>query len=179
MSTTTYETVVTFYYTIESLLNRIELGVLYKLKNRRTGVAGLDENSTIDATLLLKEYLGSISSDIFSKLTGPLGKTLQDLETPLEPYEYDATFTHPETEAETDNCVIFRMIFPTAFDSTSKPAIEKALADTMVSYCIWQWLMDSNIADWPKYENEHERKYDDLRSLIVRRTNLRRTYKLY
>lgn len=179
MSTTTYSTVTTFYYTIPSLLNRIEMGVLIKVRNRKEKAIGLDALSTIDSELLVKEYLGSISADIFSKLTGPLGKTLADLETPMEPFEFDETFTHPDTDAETDNCIIFRTIFTDTMDSTSKPAIEKALADTMISYCIWQWLMDSNVPDWPKYENEHQRKYDDLRSLIVRRINLRRTYKLY
>lgn len=176
MATTTTETVVSFYYTIPTLIDRINLGVLYKVRNR-DNILGLGENSVIDAEILVKEYIGSITADIFSKLVSPLGRTLEDLETPLEPFEFDVSFTAGETTYE--NCVVYRVILPTAFDATTKPSIEKALADTIVSYCIWQWLLDSNIQGWEKYEFEHIRKYDDLRSLMTRRINLKRTYKLY
>ena len=177
MSTTTTETVVTFYYTIPSLIDRINLGVLYKVRKRGGDAIGIGENTVIDAELLVKEYLGTISADIFSKLTSPLGRTLADLETPLEPFEFDVTFD--PGSGDIANCVVFRVILPEKFDTTTKPAIENAIADTMVSYCIWQWLMDSGIQQWQKEELEHIRFYDDLRSLIVRRINLRRTYQLY
>jgi hypothetical protein len=178
MSVVTYETVTSFYYEISTIIDRVHLGILYKVR-KRDDILRLGENSGIDAELLIKEYLQSIAYDVFSKLISPLGRDLDDLDTPLEPFEYNETFTHPETEATTDNCIIYRVIFPEKFDDTTKPPIYKALEDTLVSYCIWQWLMDSNIPDWPKYEAEHERKYKDLRSLIVRRVNLKRSYKLY
>jgi hypothetical protein len=176
MATTTTETVVSFYYTIPTLIDRINLGVLYKAR-RRDDILGLGENSVIDAELLIKEYIGSISADIFSKLMSPLGRTLEDLETPQEPYEFDVTF-NDGTDDHLE-CVVYRVILPTKFDATTKPSIEKAIADTIVSYGIWQWLMDSNMQGWEKYEYEHIRKYDDLRSLMTRRINLKRTYKLY
>lgn len=58
MSTVTTATVVAFYYTIPSLIDRVNLGVLYKVR-RRDNIVGIGENSVIDAEVLIKEYLGS------------------------------------------------------------------------------------------------------------------------
>lgn len=176
MSTVTTATVVAFYYTIPSLIDRVNLGVLYKVR-RRDNIVGIGENSVIDAEVLIKEYLGSAAAEIFSKLTSPLGRTLVGLETPVAPFEFDVTF-NPGTGALA-NCIVFRIILPDKFDSITTPSIEKAIADTLVSYCVWQWLMDSNIQGWEKQEDEFNRNFEDLRSLLVRRVNLKRSYKLY
>ncbi|MGM0377846.1 MAG: hypothetical protein ACQEQ0_13830 [Bacteroidota bacterium] len=176
MAVITDETVTTFYYKINAVIDRIQLGVLYKVR-KRDDILGLDGNSVIDVELLVKEYMSSVAHDIFSKWLSPLARELSDLEEPQEPFEYDETFTHPETEEETENCIIYRVIFPEKFDTTTKQPIYKAIEDMIVSYCIWQWLMDSNIQGWEKYEMEYERKKDALVDLVTRRKNLRITYR--
>jgi len=178
MSTTTYETVTTFYYEIQPLIDRVQLEVLYKVRNR-ADIIGLGDNTIIDAELLVKEYLSSIAHDVFSKLLSPWGRTLEDLDDPQDPFEYNETFTHPETEAETENCIIYRVIFPDYSDENTKEPIHRAIEDALVSYCVYQWLMDSNIQGWERYEYEHLKKMDNLRDLMTRRINLQRTYKWY
>ena len=169
---------ITFYYTIPTLINSVNLEVLYKVRNR-TNVVGIGENSIVDAETLITEYLGNISSEIFNKLTSPMGRAVAELDTPLEPYEFDVTYTHPDTLTDYENSIVFRIIEKDKFDVTTAKAIERAIQNTMVSYCVYQWLMDSNIQGWEKYEAEHIRYFDNLRGMLTRRVNLTRTYKLY
>lgn len=176
MSTTTYETVTTFYFEIQSLIDKVNLGVLYKVR-KRDNILGLGENSIIDAENLIREYLSSIAHELYSKQISPWGRTLADLDDPQEPFEYDATFTHPETEAKTENCIIYRTIFPEKADTITKLPIHKAIEDVLISYCIYNWMMDSNIQGWERYEFEYEKKLNILRDLMTRRINLKRTYK--
>jgi len=176
MSVITENTVTTFYYEISKILDRVQLGVIYKVR-KRDEILGLDANSTIDAEVLIREYLSAVSHDIFNKWMSPLSRDLDDIEEPHEPFEYDETFVHPETGTETKNCIIYRVIFPEKFDTITKPSIFKAIEEMMVSYCVYNWLMDSNIQGWEKYEMEYLRHKDNLVDLITRRINLRRTYK--
>ena len=75
MSTITYETVTTFYFEIQSLIDKVNLGVLYKVR-KRDDILGLGENSIIDAENLVKEYLSSIAHELYSKQKLPLEKIL-------------------------------------------------------------------------------------------------------
>jgi hypothetical protein len=229
--------VTTFYYTIPSLKNRIGLEVLYKTKNRKN-ITELGNNTIIDADVLIGEYISAISYDIFDKLTSPFGRTLDELEVPLLPFEYNVSYTPPgeisagsfivgrvytilvpgttdftligasDSEigtsftatgtgtgtgtanySELDECILYRCIWPTKydiatgtyipayFDTSSTPAIEKAMGEVIVSFAVYQWMMDCNIQGWEKYELEHLRKYDTLRGLTTRRIKLTRTYK--
>ena len=170
-------TVRTFFYEIPSLNRRIETEVLYKAR-RGKGVLGIDNASIVDAEMLINEYLITISAEVFNRLTSPLSVALEDLETPLEGYEYNVTYTDDDS-ADHENSIVYRMIFPDTFNVITKSAILRAIEDAIVSYAVYQWLMDSQIQGWEKYEQEHLRKFDDLRLLTTRRKDLRRKYKLY
>jgi len=174
----TEETVTTFYFIVNSLIDKVNTHVLYKVR-KRDDILGLDQNSVIDAELLIKEYLHSASAELFNKWISPLSRELEDLDDPQVAFVFNDTFTHPETEEETENCIIFRVIFPEKFDTTTKPVILRAIEDVLVSYAVYNWLMDSNIQDWQKYELEYLRKIDNLSGLLTRRINLKRSYKLY
>jgi len=128
--------------------------------------------------MLINEYLISISAEVFNRLLSPLSEGLSDLETPLEPYEYDVTYTDEDSD-DHEHSIVFRTIYPEKFITATSPAIMRAIEDSLVSYCVYQWLMDSDIQNWQKYEQEHYRKLDSLRLLTTRRKDLRRTYKLY
>ena len=166
----------TFYYTIPTLIEKVNLDVLSKVRNRNN-IIGIGNNSTIDWEVLVREYLSSIAHQIFDAYTSSLGRTLPELDTPQEPFEWSVTFD-PGT-GDISDCVVFRVIFPDKFDQSTIPSVQKAIEDSMVSYAVWQWLMDSNIQGWELYEENHNRKLSQLSGLINRRIGLTRTYKLY
>ena len=98
------------------------------------------------------------------------------------------------TYSELEDCVLFRCIWPVrldysvtpavyvdskTFDQSNIPLIQRAIEDTMISFAVYNWMMDNNIPDWQRYELNHLNKYDNLRGLTTRRINLKRTYKLY
>lgn len=169
-----------FYYSLQTLRERISTEVLYKVRKRAESNNNLDDNSTKDADLIINEYIQTIATDIFNNWLSPMGRTLADLDTPEEPFEYDVSFTPPEDGAtELDNQIVYRVIFPDKFDSITVPAIDRAIADCIVSYSVWQWLMDSNVKEWQLYENKYETSKQKLVDLVSRRINPRRTYNLY
>ncbi len=181
--------VTTIYLTIPSLQNRISTEVLYKVRNR-AAILGLGDNTIVDAETLIKEYISTIAYDIWDKLLSPFGRTLADLEAPLLPFEFDVTYTPVSTALS--NCILYRAIWPTkldysveppvevvdkVFDRSVIPAITKGIEEVIVSFAVWNWMMDSNIQGWEKYEDQHKVKYDNLRGLTTRRIKLKRMYK--
>lgn len=169
---------ITFWYTIQGLIDRINYEVLYEV--RKLGDATeLDENAIIDAETLINKYLKTASAEIFAKYTSPLGKALQDLEVPVEPYEFDITFTHPDTAEDYENTIVFRIDPTETFDQSVKYAIETAIEDSMVNYCVFRWLKSSNVESWQIYKGLHDQRMQDLCGLMTKRINLKRTYKLY
>lgn len=169
-----------FYYSLNTLRERISTEVLYKVRKRAESNNSLDDDSTIDASLIINEYIQTIATDIFNNWLSPMGRTLADLDTPEEPFEYDVSFTPPEDGAtELTNQIVYRVIFPDKFDSITVTAIDRAIADCIVNYSIWQWLMDSNVKEWQLYENKYETSKQKLVDLVSRRINPRRTYNLY
>lgn len=163
---------ITFYYTIETLLNRISTEILYKIKNR-----GGFNNSIVDAEHLILEYLNTGGSEIASKLSSPIAVELADLDPVLEPYEFDATYTDPDTDEETENCIIFRIIPPEKFDSTIKKIMDRTIEDTLIAYCVWNWLFDSNIQGWQLFKDKYDSHFNSLRMMFTKRIKLVRTYK--
>nr|WP_320022075.1 hypothetical protein [uncultured Draconibacterium sp.] len=170
-------TVHSIYFQIPDLLRRIDREVLYKSRNK-DNIDGLGNNSIVDAHPVVKDYMNSICSEIFDKLTSPLSRGFSELDEPPVPYEFDKTFTK-EDETTVDNCIIYRVMLPEKYDLNVIPSLMKAIEDCIVSYCIYQWLLDADIKGWQKYEREHERKFDNLRGLVHRRINLKRKYKLF
>ena len=169
---------ITFYFAIQSLLDKINTQVLYVSRRKEMNL-GIDYNSTVDADLLLKEYLHNVSAKLFSEHLSPQGRDTLSLETPYEPYEFDATYTNEETLAETPNCIIYRIIPPTGFDTTIKYALDKMIENCMIDYCVWQWCMDGNTPGWELYGAKYDKSIDLLISVMTRRINPARTYKLY
>lgn len=176
-------TVTTFYYEIPKLIQKINTKVEYSIRNRTDKPKGLGDNSIIDAEMLVGEYITQIANDLFDKHISKLGRAVVfDLEEPQEPFEYGVDYILNEGTEEEEtlaDCIVYRVILPEKFDTTTIPAIFKAIEDSIISYAVYQWLMDSNINGWQIYEERHEKEVDKLIGLVNRRIGLVRTYKLY
>lgn len=156
----------TFVCDIEKITKRIKNEITNKSRKNRTGnVLGFTENSAVDGETWLNEYISTIAADIFSKLMCPLSRTLTD------PYVNGIVYG--------GNSIIYSVVLPSTFDVNTVPAINQALEDTIVSYAVSEWLKDLRVPGWERDELDHHNKYSNLRSLMVRRVNLKRTYKLY
>jgi hypothetical protein len=157
-----------FICNIESLVNRIENEIQNKSRKSRTGSDfGFGENSSVDGEIWIKEYLSTIAADIYSKLFSPLARTLND------------SFIDGIVQDPAEPEIIYNVVFPDNFDINTVPSITRAIEDTLVSYCVSEWLKDLRMPGWEREEFDHINKYDNLRSLMVRRINPKRSYKLY
>ncbi len=175
--------VTTFYYEIPKLIQKINTKVEYSIRNRTEKPKGFGDNSIIDADMLVGEYITQIANDLFDKHISKLGRAVvSDLEVPQEPFEYGVDYILNEGEIDEDtleDCIVYRVILPEKFDTTTIPPIFKAIEDSIISYAVYQWLMDSNVNGWQIYEDRHEKDVDKLIGLVNRRIGLVRTYKLY
>lgn len=176
MSTTV--DVTTFYYEIPKLVQKINTKVMYSIRNRTEAPKGFGDNSIIDADMLVGEYITQIANDLFDKHISKMGRELADLEVPQEPFEYAVDYTR-EGEDTIENCIIYRVILPEKFDINTVTPMWKAIEDSIISYAVYQWLMDSNINGWQIYEERHDREVNKLIGLVNRRIGLVRTYKLF
>lgn len=159
-------TVTTLSFTISELVNSINNAVLYKTRNRDEK-KGTGNSSIVDAEKLVKTYLKTVSSQIFSKWISPMSRKLSDLEEDYTPYEI------------TDDEVIFKVVFPDKFDSNIKEPVLQGIEDCIVSYCVWKWMSDANLPGVDTFKQEYQDAMDDLIDMTTRRVNLKRTYKLY
>ena len=126
---------------------------------------GFGDNSPVDGETWILEYISTIAADMFSKLFSPLARTL------INP------FINGIEESEDD--IIYNVVFPSTFDINTVPAINRAIEDTIVSYAVSEWMKDLRVPGWEREEIDHLNKYDNLRGLTTRRVNLKRSYKLY
>lgn len=167
---------VTHYFTIETLQQRINTEAIYKGRNRKD-LIGLDDTSTIDAETLIREYLSTASYEVYSKLISSLSRTIED-DYDEEPFEFGVLFTD-NNDVEYEDCIVYRYLEPDTMPTNLRATIRRAIEDCIVYYSVYNWLMDSNVPDWQKYELIYREKEDNLRSLTKRRVGLVRAYKLY
>lgn len=169
-----------FYYEIPKLFNRIQNESLRHSKSLRdkdgksmgTRYAISDEDDAI-----IRKFIKESAVEV-SNILSPYGRTLADLDTPLEPFEWEATFTDDD-ESTTDDCVIFRIIEPTNYDTTKTNLLENVIEGTMVYYALSKWLF-KNSADGVFYKVES----DDMKGKILwylshRTATIKRTYKYF
>ena len=150
----------TFYVDIAKILDRVDVKVLYKSRNiKKDGTSDFYQLSIVDAHGFLKEKIYSISSKIFSEELSAYSST-------------SGSFVYDE-----DN-VFFKVEFPSTFNVALIPSIERSIEDVIVNWTVFQWMYNSNY-EYRKDEEEYLKSIDGLRSLITRRKNLVRTYKLY
>ena len=163
---------ITLQYNINLLVDKIDEAILIKARNiKKDGESDFKQLSIVDNKHFIKDKLEEISAKIFDKITSPISRTLSD-----ERYEFN-----PLTEGEepvNSEKIVFRFTPPDKFDSGTTKAILRAIEDVMVSFCIYEWMLHSNY-DYRKDEERYTQRWDDLLSLISRRINLKRTYKLY
>lgn len=161
---------VTFYYTIQSLVNRVENEAIHKVRRLKDSTP--EDLSIKDAEDIVKDYLRTMATDIASKHLGPLGRGLELLETPLAPFGWDVSVTDGQTTVA--NCVVFLILEPTTnWDINTRELIRRTVEDTLVSYAVWKWTGD------PEEQIQHVTNYDNLVSLVKRRIKLRRTYSIF
>jgi hypothetical protein len=171
----------TLQYDIKLLVDKIDNLILLKARNiKKDGESDFKQLSIVDHKFTIKDKLEEISTKIFDKITSPISRTLLE-----ERFEFDALVEPPEPaegeeEAEPTNSgkIVFRFELPEKSDSGTTKAILRAIEDVMVTFCIYEWLYHGNY-DYRKEEERYTQRWDDLLSLITRRINLKRTYKLY
>lgn len=159
-------------YDITKLIDKIDTAILLKARNiKKDGEADFKHLSIVDMKPFIKDKLAEISVKIFDKITSPVSRALTE-----ERFEFDP-LTEGETPAPSDK-IIYRFNFPAKADSGIATAILRAIEDVMVSYAIYEWLYFGNY-DYREEKKRYQESWDDLLSLITRRINLKRTYKLY
>jgi hypothetical protein len=163
---------ITLQYDINLLVDKIDEVTLIKARNiKKDGEADFKQLSIVDNKHFIKDKLEEISAKIFDKITSPISRTLSE-----ERYEFD-----PLTEGEeptNSGKIVFRFELPEKSDSGITKAILRAIEDVMVTFCVYEWMFHSNY-DYRKDEERYNQRWDDLLSLVNRRINLKRTYKLY
>ena len=165
----------TLRYDIKLLVDKIDNVILLKARNiKKDGESDFKQLSIVDHKFFIKDKLEEISTKIFDKITSPISRTLSE-----ERFEFDALVDAPEGEEPTNSGKIeFRFELPEKSDSGTIKAILRAIEDVMIAFCIYEWLYHGNY-DYRKEEERYNQRWDDLLSLITRRINLKRTYKLY
>jgi hypothetical protein len=172
---------ITFYYEISKLIDRAQIESLLFVKaieNKDTGLPALEEIaiSDDDEQFIRKILLKAVANEIYGTLS-PYSRTLSDLDTPLEGFEYEATYT-PDEGDPVDDCIIFRIIMPTYFDEEMVSPLENAIENTMINYVVSEFLFRNN-SDGSTHKKLYEQSKDDILKYINRRTKLKRSYKLY
>lgn len=168
MSTTT-----TFYFDISKILDKVENNALFRARNiTQNRNPDFAELSIVDARDFLKDHLETIASKIFDTELSQYTYGLDDLETPVEAYEFDVTYDG------TPGRIVYNVVFPDIYNHKLVPAVLNAIEDAMIKFLLLEWVKVSNY-DYRQNEIDYNRAMDDLRSLVARRKNLRRTYKLY
>lgn len=154
----------TIWFDIDILVAKIDTAILYKARNiKKDGSSDFVQLSIADAKLFIRDKVKSIALKVYDKLVSPLARHLTD------------TFLFDE---EIDGKKLLLIKLDYTIDLNLLPAIEGAIEDVIIDYCIYEWMYHSNY-DWRKGEERFNGSWDDLLSLIKRRINLKRTYKLY
>lgn len=169
-----------FYYEIPKLINRAEVDILLYLKKveNEEGLPDFEESSAgTEDEALLKKILKDISNEVYGTLS-PYSRGLADLDTPLEGFEFDETFTDDEDNS-TENCIIFRILKPTYWDETMQSPLDNAIENVLINYTVKEWLKKNNVKDYETYQKLYEKAKDGILNYLNRRTKIRRTYKLY
>lgn len=168
---------ITFWYKISDIIDRAQIETLLFVKsvaNKETGIPELDEYAIADEDeSYVKKLLKDIANDVYSKLS-PYSRELEDLDTPLEGFEFDVTLADPETP----NCIIFRIIEPTNFDNVVTSPLENSIENALINHVASEFLFRNN-GDGSLLRDRCDKNKGEILDYLSRRTKLKRTYKLY
>ena len=154
----------TIWFDIDILVDKIDTAVLYKARNiKRDGSSDFHQLSIVDAKIFIRDKIKSIGLKVYDKIISPLARQMSD------------TFLFDE-QIDGKNMMLIKLDY--TIDKNLLPAIEGAIEDVIIDYCVYEWFYHSNY-DYRKEEERFNNSFDDLLSLITRRINLKRTYKLY
>lgn len=159
----------TFYFDIDKILDKVETAVLYRARNIKDRTPDFADLSIKDATDYLKDQLRYIASEIYDKELSQYPPVSDD---PVTAFEYDVSYDNVPGR------IVFRVTFPSGHNSNLYTAILNALERAMINYLVYHWIKKSNY-DYRQDEADYYRAMDDVRSLVARRKNLKRTYHLF
>lgn len=170
---------VPFYFEIPKLINRAEVEVLLFVKSLKNDddLPALEELAIgVEDENPVRKILKDAANKVYQTIS-PYSRGLADLDTPLEGFEFAATYTDAD-DTETADCIIFRIIEPTNYDEVVRLPLDNAIENTLINFVVSEWLY-RNGADGSTHKDRYEENRDDILKLISRRTALKRTYKLY
>jgi len=171
---------ITFYYEIPKLIDRAQVESLYFVKSIENKKTGLQEYEKIaispDDEQYIRKLLKNVANEVYGILM-PYSRTLTDLEEPLEGFEFEETYTPDEGDPISD-CIIFRIIEPTYFDTEVTHPLENAIESILINYVVSEFLFRNN-SNGSTFKRLYEENKDDILTYINRRTKLKRTYKLF
>ena len=166
-------TLTTFYFNIDGILDKVENNALFRARNiTKDRTPDFAELSIVDARDFLKDQLKTIASKIFDTELSQYTYGLDDLEIAVEAYQFDVTYDSVAGR------IVYNAVFPAIWNHKLVPAVSNAIEDAMIKYLVCEWLKKGNY-DYRQDEVDFGKAMDDLRSLVARRKNLKRTYKLY
>jgi len=154
---------ITFSYNIDTILDKVETAALYRARNIKEKTPDFADMSIVDAKDFLKDQLRYIASKIFDTEFSQYPPVTDG---PVIPFEF------------TPGLIVYRVSFPAGFNSGLQTSILHAIEMALVSYVVMEWIKKSNY-DYRQDEIDFKNAMDDLRSLVARRKNLKRTYHLF
>lgn len=171
---------ITFYYEIPKLIDRAQIeSLLYlqKVENKE-GLPDFEVAAISDEdSAYIRKLLKNVANKIYADKLSPYSRLLSAMDPPLEGLEFEATYTDVENN-ETADCIIFRIIEPTMFDAVTMLPIENAIENALINYTVAEFLY-RNGADGSMHKGLHESDMKDILMYITRRTQGKRTYKLF
>ena len=159
----------TFYFDINKILDKVETAALYRARNIKDRTPDFAELSIVDAKDFLKDQLRYIAAKIFDTEFSQYPPVADPA---VEPFEFDVTY-----DGNPDH-IVYRCTFPAGYNSSLHTATVHAIESALVKYVVMEWIKAANY-DYRQNEADYEKAMDDIRSLVARRKNLKRTYHLF
>jgi hypothetical protein len=117
------------------------------------------------------------TSPIITNATEDLSGIVVNSEKSLKGLEFEGTYIPDEGDFILD-CIIFRIIKPTYFDNEVILPLENAIENALIHYTVSEFLFRNGV-DGTIHLQRYLKNKDDILTYIIRRTKLKRSYKLY
>lgn len=162
------------YYSINDLVKKVIQKSVYHAKNTKDdkGNPMLNEISVgAEDESFVKGSMKEAAIKLFN-LFEPYTRTLADLETPLEGFEWDVNYDSIEHR------LVFRIVETATMPVSILKLLENAVESGLVNYSTGQFLIH-NKYDGSTYLALWESNLEEVLGYINKRSGLKRTYKLY
>jgi len=153
---------IVFSYPIKDFVNDAQVLSLYRGKAIAvTGAQLINSEFKLSDQddSLIKKYLKSAAVKILDVVSG-YTKGIQDYGT--IPFEYDVTYNDIESQ------IVYRLLFPDNFVTTSVNQIDESIKDAIVNYILYR-SAKLKATEFQSFEKDWEESLSQIRSYLQRR----------